>query len=51
MNVKAHVVVGQLGGLFLQLSGENDLPAAGNTQIDRVRKAPAPRFQNQHMCI
>lgn len=31
VNVKAHVVVGQLGGLFLQLPGESDLPVAGNT--------------------
>lgn len=42
MNVEAHVVVGQLGGLFLQLSGENNLPAAGNTQTDHVRRAAAP---------
>lgn len=34
VNVKAHVVVGQLGGLSLQLPGENDLPAAGNTHTD-----------------
>lgn len=32
MNVKAQVVEGQLGGLFLQLPGESDLPAARKTQ-------------------
>lgn len=32
MNVKAQVVVGQLGGLFLQLPGESDLPVARKTQ-------------------
>lgn len=28
VNVEAQVVVGQLGGLFLQLPGESDLPEA-----------------------
>lgn len=37
VNVKAQVVVGQLGGLFLQLPGESDLPAAGNTQTQLLR--------------
>lgn len=32
MNVKAQVVVGQLGGLFLQLPGESHLPVARKTQ-------------------
>lgn len=36
MDVKAQVVEGQLGRLFLQLPGESDLPAAGNTHAQRV---------------
>lgn len=39
MNVKAQVVVGQLGGLFLQLPGESDLPVAGNTQTHLFRES------------
>lgn len=30
VDVKAQVVVAQLGGLFLQLPGESDLPVVGN---------------------
>lgn len=39
VNVKAQVVVGQLGGLFLQLPGESDLPAAGHTRTHLFREA------------
>ncbi len=52
MNVKAQVVVGQLGGLFLQLPGESDLPGAGNTQTHLFREVlQAQCFQKQHLCM
>lgn len=39
MNVKAQVVEGQLGGLFLQLPGESDLPEGGHTRTHLFREA------------
>lgn len=47
MDVKAQVVVGQLGGLFLQLPGESDLPAARKTHTP-VWKAEAAHSEITH---
>lgn len=46
MNVKAQVVVGQLGGLFLHLPGESDLPVAVNTQTHFVREGIVKKKKN-----
>lgn len=57
VNVKAQIVVGQFGGLFLQLPGERDLPITGNkwkqTFLDRYckRKAHASCIQKKHTCM
>lgn len=50
MNVKAQVVVGQLGGLFLQLPGESDLPVARKTQTHLYERLKPPALKS-HMHI
>lgn len=46
MNVKAQVVVGQLGGLFLQLPGESDLPVARKTQTHLYERLKPPALKS-----
>lgn len=57
MNVEAQVVVGQLGGLFLQLPGEVDLPEA-ERQVLKNKKTktkqkhiPFRKCANEFKCI
>lgn len=49
VNVEAQVVVGQLGGLFLQLPGESDLPEAERQVLSEKKNFHS--FQKVHKWI